>query len=229
MTKPVQLGHLRSPRYRRWEGRRLHPLEEVRMFFDDKGPVPDTFRHLQQVLSGAGIPHIFLGAMALNAHGYRRSTEDVDLCMRREDFARFRGEFVGKRFRTVAGRSRRFFDPDTQVTFDVLISGEIAGNARKQQDVLFPDPSEAETIDGAPCVSLARLIELKLVTWRYQDWADVISLIRVHKLTEAFAEKVHTVARPFYLQCYDQMKEEDVYNAIHEPYDDPNAAGGGAG
>lgn len=225
ILETVDLGNLRSPRLRTWKGKLLTPLMEVRMFFDDNGPVPETFRSLKRRLDESGYPYIFMGASAVNAHGHRRSTEDVDLCMRREDLERFKREFVGPVYQPVARRPRKFFDPETQVSFDILVAGEIAGNARKQDQVRFPDPSEAETRCGAPFPSLSRLIELKLVTWRYQDWADVVSLIRVHNLDESFAEKLHPVTRSAYMQCYDQKIEEDRYNPeIHDAPPDDEAS-----
>lgn len=188
------------------------------MFFNHQGPVPETYRRLKDLLNERGFAYIFLGAAAVNAHGFRRSTEDIDLCMRRADLERFRAEFVGKEFQQVQGRPRKFYDPQTQVTFDILIAGEIAGNARKQRDVRFPDPDEAETIDDAPFVSLERLIELKLVTWRYQDWGDVVNLIRVHELDETYGDRFNPLVRSAYLQCYDQKIEEDRYNPeVHDP------------
>jgi hypothetical protein len=215
---PIHLDHRRSPCFRRWRGKLLHPIEEVRMFFDDQGPVPETFRQLKQRLRDARIPHIFLGAIAVNAHGLRRSTEDVDVCIRAVDLERFKNEFVGSVYQTVQGRPRKFFDPDTQVSFDVLLAGEIAGNTRKQREVRFPDPDEAETIDGAPFVSLARLIELKLVTWRYKDWGDVVELIRERNLGESFGDQYNPLVRQAYIQCYDQKLDEDRYNPeIHDP------------
>jgi hypothetical protein len=213
----IDLGDLRSPRYRRWRGKLLDPITEVRMFFDDRGPVPETFRRLVKLLADAKIPHIFIGALAVNAHGLRRSTEDVDVCMRPEDLEQFKKQFVGTEFEPVKGRPRKFFDPKTQVSFDVLLAGEIAGNTRKQRDVRFPDPSEAEIIDGVAFVSLARLIELKLVTWRYKDWGDVVELIRARNLDESFGDRFNPLVRQAYLQCHDQKIEEDRYNPeIHD-------------
>lgn len=195
------------------------------MYFDDAGPVPEAFRQLRQRLDEAKLPHIFMGAMALNAHDYRRSTEDVDLCMRAEDLDRFRREFVGRVYQPVAGRPRKFFDPVTQVTFDILVAGELAGNTRRQREVRFPDPSEAEIIRGTPVPTLSRLIELKLVTWRYKDWGDVVELIRIHNLDESFTTRLHPITRTAYLQCYDQKLEEDRYNPeIHDaPPEEPPA------
>lgn len=57
-----------------------------------------------------------------------------------------------------------------------------------------------------------RLLELKLVTWRYQDWGDVVNLIRHFALDEAFAAKRHPTVRLAYRQCYDQRIEEDKYH-----------------
>ncbi|TWT41154.1 hypothetical protein RAS1_38480 [Phycisphaerae bacterium RAS1] len=215
--KPIDLGNQRAPRVRIWRGQPLHPLEEVRMFFHDQGPVPETFRRLRERLSAAGIPHIFMGATAVNVHGYRRSTEDIDVCMTRASLERFRSEFVGRVYQQVEGRTRRFHDPDTQVTIDILVAGEIAGDSRRQQRIRFPDSSEAELVQGTPVPTLVRLIELKLVTWRYKDWADVVELIRGHDLNESFADRVDPIVRMAYLQCLDQKREEDRYNPeIHD-------------
>lgn len=203
-----------------WKGATLHPLEEIGMFFRGEGPVPDTFRRLVQHLELLGVPHIFMGATALGVHGFIRATEDVDVCMRRADLERFRAEFVGREYATVPNRPRRFLDGQTGATIDILVFGDIAGDARRQQLIRFPDPDEAETIQGTPVPSLARLIELKLVTWRYKDWGDVVELIIRHALHESFAERLHPAVRTAYLQCYDQKMESDRYDPER---DDPPA------
>ncbi len=192
-------------------------MEEPFQFFRGAGPQPETLQRLEQCLQTAGLPHIFIGAIAVNAHGHPRMTRDVEICMRREDLARFRREFVGREYDAVARHARRFVDKETGVTIDILVSGELAGNIDRQQMVRFPDPSEAELRDNLPMISLARLIELKLVTWRLIDWADVIELIRVNALDESFAAHVHPVAQSAYRECFDQMREEDRCNARHEP------------
>jgi hypothetical protein len=207
---------------RLWRGRTLHPLEEIRMFFRDEGPVPETFRRLKSNLESRGIPYVVMGATALGVHGFVRATEDVDVCLRESDLERLKRELVGREYEAVPGRARRFYDPVTDVTFDVLVAGEIAGNSRKQQAIRFPDPREAEIVRDTPVPSLARLVELKLVTWRYKDWGDVVELIRVHRLDESFADRLHPVARSAYLQCYDQKVEEDRYDPqIHDSPPEP--------
>lgn len=188
------------------------------MFFRHEGPVPETLERLRRHLEAAGIPHIFIGATAVYAHGYERTTRDVDVCMTAADLERFRAQLVGTVYQNVAGRSRRFFDPDTGIMFDVLISGAIAGDARRQQSVRFPDPNEATLVRNTPLPTLARLIELKLVTWRPKDWADVIELIRANSLNESFGDQLQPTVRSAYLQCYDQKVEEDRYSPeTHDP------------
>ena len=41
-------------------------------------------------LAERDIPYAIIGAMALNAHGYRRATEDVDVLLSEEGLARFK-------------------------------------------------------------------------------------------------------------------------------------------
>ena len=182
------------------------------MFHDDAGPVPETYRRLKKAMEAEQIDFVVIGALALAAHKFRRATNDVDICVRRDDLEKFRKNLVGKMYQAVEGRNRRFYDPQTQVTFDLLIAGAIAGNREKNKEVLFPDPSEALEIEGLRTVSLARLVTLKLVTWRTKDWADVIALIRENKLNEGFAQELPGFLRSAYLQCYDDMIEEDRYD-----------------
>lgn len=196
---------------RQWRGAPLSPVTEVLMYHDDAGPVPETFRRLRAALEREGIPYVVIGAQAMAAHGFRRATEDVNLCIRPADLARFRERLVGTLYQTVEQRSRRFYDPATQVTFDLLVSGELAGHRAKNHAIRFPDPSEVEKVQGIHTVSLQRLIELKLVTWRLKDMADVVELIRRNHLGQDFAERLHPLVRRAFLECYDHMVEEDRY------------------
>jgi hypothetical protein len=187
-------------------------VEEVLMFHDDAGPVPETFRRLKQALEAERIEYVVIGALAMAAHRYKRATNDVDICLRAEGLERFRQRLVGTMYQRVEGRGRRFYDPQTQVTFDLLVSGRIAGKPEKNSEVHFPDPSDAVVIEGLRTVSLEKLIALKLVTWRHKDWADVIALIRENSLDEGFAAKLPGFLRSAYLQCHDEMVEEDRYD-----------------
>lgn len=199
------------PDIREWGGSQLSPVEEVLMFHHDQGPVPQTYRHLEEALQSHGMDHVVIGALAMAAYGYKRAASDVDICVREHDVERFLQTLVGGRYQRVEGRRRRFYDPQTQVTFDLLVSGRLAGRPDKNKEIRFPDPSEAIVVGGLSTVSLERLIALKLVTWRFKDWADVVELIRTNRLDDKFAASLPGVVRSAYLQCYDQMLEENRY------------------
>ncbi len=213
MPEPIrQIDPVNPATGRWWRGRPLSPVMEAQLFFDDQGPVPETYRRLRESLEHESIPFVIIGAMAVNAHGFVRATSDINICMRRADLQRFKQTLVGKTFLPVEGRPRHFIDAETRTNINILISGEIAGRRDRNHDILFPDPDETEIHNAAPTVSLARLIELKLVTWRLRDWADVIDLIRHLSLNESFAQNLHLTVRSAYLQCYDQRMEEDKYH-----------------
>lgn len=194
-----------------WKGLPLSRVTEVLMFHDQTGPVPDSFRRLCACLQQEGIEYVVIGALALSAYGYRRATEDIDLCVRPEHLALFKSKLVGRLYDAVEGRSRRFRDPQTSVALDFLVSGEFAGRRSRNKEIRFPDPAESVLVDGICTVTLPRLVELKLVTWRFKDWADVVALIRANHLDESFAEQLHPLVRIAYLECFDQKVEEDRY------------------
>jgi hypothetical protein len=187
----------------------IHWMTEAGMFFEKTGPVWETLRDLEQRLDQAGIPYVIIGGMALNAYHYPRQTVDVDVVLRKPDHERFLAEYLGTAYEKGQGPARRLVDAQHQTHVDVLISGELAGRRSKNQVVRFPDPSEGVVQEDLRTVTLPRLIELKLVTWRYKDWGDVVELIRRHQLPEPFADQLQHIVRSAYLQCWDEARDEN--------------------
>ena len=80
-------------------------------------------------------------------------------------------------------------------------------------DLLLVDDNEpaggavAERL-GLPYVNLVTLVELKLAARRWQDFADVVALIRGNDLDEEFAKRLHRSVRRDYLGCLDEALEE---------------------
>ena len=184
------------------------------MFFEKKGPVWDTLRKLVRRLDEARIDYVIIGGIALNAHNYPRQTVDVDLVLTDEGMEEFRRVLGGASYRQAEGRRNRFVDPESDVNIDVLLAGDLAGRRSKNATIRFPDPSQAEYHDNMRTVSLATLIELKLVTWRFKDWGDVVELIRRNNLPAAFAEQLDPTIRSAFGECHDQ--------AIDEEYEEPS-------
>jgi hypothetical protein len=128
--------------------------------------------------------------MAVNAHGHRRTTEDVDLLMTREGLAAFKARWLGRGWVNVfPGSGMR--DAIADVKIDVLITGEFPGDGRPKP-IAFPDPGVAEaSADGYPVLPLRTLVELKLASamtapHRPRDYDDVIQLIRANQLSVEF-------------------------------------------
>jgi hypothetical protein len=171
------------------------------MFFNEQGAFPETCRELVRSLRGAAIDHVFVGAVAMKAYGCEHAEDKIELCLRQPDLDRFRGEFAGYVFDPLPGQLCRYCHPRTQVRIELLTSGEIAGDRLRQQEIRLPDPSEAEFVDGIPVPSLARLVELKLASSQPADRQDAIRLIAANRLDESFAEQLHALVRPTYLEC----------------------------
>ena len=70
-----------------------------------------------------------------------------------------------------------------------------------------------EVIEDARVVDLSTLIQLKLAARRYQDFADVVALIRVHDLDESFAGRLDESVRGDYIECLEEKRREDEYEA----------------
>ena len=179
------------------------------MFFEKQGPVWETLRDLEERLKEAGIDYVVIGGLALNAYNYPRQTVDVDIVVTEDDYRKFKERFVPANYTSETGAPRRFLDTRTDVAVDLLIAGQLAGRTSKNSSVRFPHPGEAEMHGDLRTVSLARLIELKLVTWRYKDWGDVVELIRRNNLPSSFADDLDPVVGSGYGECFDQASDEE--------------------
>jgi len=179
------------------------------MFFEKTGPVWDTLCGLEKRLDDAQLNYLVIGGLALNAYDYPRQTINVDIVLTADDFERFKSEFADGVYRRTPGLPRRFVDPSTDVPIDVLIAGQLAGQTQKNKSVRFPDPGEMEVHADLRTVLLARLIKLKLVTWRFKDWGDMVELIRRNQLPESFADGLDPIVRPAFGECWDQANDKE--------------------
>ena len=142
------------------------------MFFEKAGPVWDTLRDLQRRLDEADIAYVIIGGLALNAHDYPRQTIDVDIVLTSAGFERFRNRYVSSVYTPSKDLPRRFIDSRSDVAVDILISVQLVRHKGKNKTVRFPDSDEAEMHNDLRTLSLDRLVELKLVTWRFKDWGE---------------------------------------------------------
>jgi hypothetical protein len=188
-------------------------LREIDMFFQGRDPVHKTMRRIAKLLDKAKIPYAVVGGMAVFAQGYRRTTDDLDILLTREGFAAFRRSFVPTNYEPVPGRPKRFIDPVSKITFDILVTGSFPGTG-KPGPIAYPDPAVvSETIENIRVLDLPTLIQLKLAARRHQDFADVVNLIRVHNLEESFQAKLHPALHRDYIECLEEKRREEEYEA----------------
>jgi hypothetical protein len=188
-------------------------LREISMFFGGKDPVHQSLRRVVQRLRKAKIPYALMGGMAVNAHKYQRTTADVDILLTPQAFQEFKRLHVPKNYEPIEGRSRRFIDKKNQVRLDFLLTGLFPGSG-KPGPLAFPDPEDvAETIDKIQVIDLPTLVQMKLAARRYRDFGDVVELIRFNNLDQTFAGRLHISVRGDYIECLEEKRREDEYEA----------------
>lgn len=148
----------------------------------------DTATRVHTLLAAEAIPHAVVGGMAVCLHGYRRNTVDLDLLVRPEN--------------TAAVRLALEIQERPNITVKWLMTGDKEGPG---QPAVFPDPADPRVvtvIEDLPVLNLAALIQSKLACGlgnlrrTHKDFADVVELIAIHKLSASFARKLHESVRP---------------------------------
>ncbi len=190
-------------------------LRRAGAFFMRKSPVHAAVARIAAALSEMEIPFAIAGAMAVNAHGHVRTTEDVDVLMSPEGLARFKERWLGRGWVEQFPGSRGLRDAVHKVRIDVILQGDYPGDG-KPKPVAFPDPAAVAEPgrDGIPVLTLPALITLKLASGmtaaqRPRDFDDVIQLIRRNSLHKAFAERLDPYVREKYLELWDAAQIPD--------------------
>jgi hypothetical protein len=182
-------------------------IEELGRFFMGTSEVHGALARVVQKLEELRIPYAIAGGMAVNAHGHRRATTDVDLLLTPEGLAEFKAHALGRGWVEKFPGSRGVRDAEARVPLDFLLTGGIPGDGTPR-GVVFPDPvAVAIEREGRKYLSLQKLIELKLASGlsapdRLQDYADVIALIRANTLGEHFADALHPYVAPKYRELW---------------------------
>lgn len=187
-------------------------FREIDQFFMQQGKVYETLQNVSQSLSKAGIEYAVIGGMALVIHGYRRTTQDVDLLLTPEGLETFRTALVGRGFvPAFTGATKIFKDTATGVAVKIIVTGEYPGDG-KPKPVSFPDPAVVSMdIDGIKVIKLVKLIELKLASGlsdlgRLKDLADVQELVRSLSLPSELADELDESVKADYLRLWDAVR-----------------------
>jgi len=153
---------------------------EALLMLDKRGAVLETARTISRIMRQHRVPGAIIGGVAVVLHGHLRTTKDVDVLVQ-QPLEQFRPilEQAGIGFDS----ARREFDAHGVPVHLV------------PEEMVRPAPKSFVEIDEITTLRLADLISVKLHTGtksvaRAQDLADVIGLIRQHKLTLAFALQI---------------------------------------
>lgn len=181
------------------------------------GAVHATLRQLAADLREAGIDYAVVGGMALNAHGYRRETVDVDVLIRPEGLDAFCERLVGRGYLPAfEGARKTFRSTATNTRIEFLTTGEYPGDG-KPKPVAFPDPAGVSIeIDAIRVLDLPSLITLKLASGmtqpgRRRDLADVQDLARVLALDTGFADRLDPYVRQTFLELLGELSAGDPH------------------
>lgn len=185
----------------------LASIEQLGRFFMGTSDVHLAMARVVKTLEELGIPYAICGAMAVNAHGLRRATEDVDVLLTPEGLAQFKAHALGRDFVEKFPGSRGVKDAETKVPIDFLLTGGVPGDG-VMRGMTFPDPKDVaiEKV-GKRYVDLATLVGMKVASAmtapdRPRDFDDVIRLIRANELGEHFAGGLHSYVREKYRELW---------------------------
>ena len=170
--------------------------------------IVETARTAAAVLAEHDIPHLIVGGLAVQEHGYPRMTIDVDIVVPDVlEAVEFLTASLTGPFYRMPDVDVRVEDRRNGVPIDLLPAGKVLQRGCK---VPFPQPGKvAEQIQIA---TLEQLISLKLDSWagsparRLKDKADVNELILRRKLPRDLA--VNPVVRALYTETWDALQSE---------------------
>ncbi|HAK95005.1 MAG TPA: hypothetical protein DCM87_08390 [Planctomycetes bacterium] len=187
-------------------------IREAGRFFMKADPVFQTLKAISQRLTAAGIPHCVAGGMALVAHGYDRTTIDVDILVTEEGLREAHRRLEGLGYVRPFAGSRNLRDTATGVRIKFLVAGQFPGDG-KPKPVAFPDPAKVSVeIDGIRFLGLPALVELKLASGmtaahRLKDLADVQELVRVLTLPRELADRLDPYVRDKFVELWTAVRE----------------------
>lgn len=186
-------------------------------FFMKTGPIHDAAVRIAKTLHEMDLSFVVAGALAVNAHGHRRLTSDVDILILPNDLRKFKDRWLGVGWVEKFEGSRGVRDTIHNVGIDILLAGDFPGDGL-EKPVVFPDPTQCSQLDadGIPVMVLPTLIELKLASAmtapdRPRDYDDVIQLIRINDLPREYGADLNPYVHDAWYRMWDASRRKDEY------------------
>ena len=151
-----------------------------------------------------GIPLAIVGGLAAIHHGYERFTKDIDVVVRSGNLD------VLARVASQYGIKVIWNDPEgwhklqcEGVPIDVVPEGR---KPRKDAPLAIPGPEQLGVLEGAGYAAIAGWMETKLGSYRVQDRAEVVQVIKVTTPATVRRIRKHLVkAHALYLRRFDEL------------------------
>lgn len=192
-------------------------LQRADEFFMGKSPVHRAALNIARALQELGVPFAIAGALAANAHGHVRTTQDVDVLLAPDGLRAFKTRWLGRGWTETFPGSRGVRDAEEGVKIDLLLTGEFPGDG-KPKPVAFPDPATASELgpEGIPVLTLDWLLQLKLASGmtaphRPRDLDDVIQLIRANELPLDHDQRLDPYVRTKYRELWQAAQVQEDY------------------
>ncbi len=144
-------------------------------------------------LREAGIPHALAGGLAVGAHGYPRTTDDVDFLVGDEAFEKHVGGIVMLRVPIIAVGN---------VRIDFVSMDESADEGKPLRSAV-ENPPESEHI---PIVPLSALVYMKLKAGRQKDLADLVELLKRGRIEVRSIDNYLVMHAPEQVRRWEQVK-----------------------
>jgi hypothetical protein len=159
--------------------------------------VKERLRRATRALEGARVPYAVAGGNAVAEWVARiddeavRNTRDVDLLVRRADFAAVRSalEAAGFVYYHLLDIDAFIDGPQGKSSAGVhlLFAGE---KVRTEDEHPCPELAESERATEFQVVSLLALVRMKLVSWRLKDRVHLLDMIQVGLIDEAWPARL---------------------------------------
>jgi hypothetical protein len=170
---------------------------EAMLMLEKRGAVMETAVKVSRILKKHDIDGAIIGGVAVVLHGHVRTTKDVDVAVR--------GELEA---------CREAFE-DAGLAFDAkkkeFVCDGVPVHLVPQEMAQLP-PGDFVEMEGVTTLRLADLVSVKLRSGlssrlRAQDIADVIGLIRAHKLGGSFAPKLDRAVRKEFRKLVEAVRQ----------------------
>lgn len=145
-------------------------------------------------LREAGIPHALAGGLAVGAHGYPRTTDDVNFLVGDEAFEKHAGGLVTLKVPLIAVGN---------VRIDFVSLDEPPGENEPLRSAVERSPKSNQV----PIVPLVALVYMKLKAGRQKDLADLVELLKRGRIEMEEIDRYLTKHAPALLRKWEHIKK----------------------